>query len=139
MDSLEDRASKYHGKEVQKQIKLFPGYVLINTDAPEEIHKRLEREKDYIKILENDAGYVPLTAEEETIIRHFATLEGETGVSIGLIKDGVLTVLDGSLKGMEDKIVRIDRHRRKAWVHFDHLLGESRVLSFYLNVIKHTT
>lgn len=127
---------KYNGVETCKQIKLLPGYLLIDTDDPDEIHQLLRREKEYIRFLESDGIYIPLSAEEEAVIRHFSCQEGKIGISVGVIKKGMLTVLDGPLKGMEDSIVKIDRHRRKAWVHFDKLLGEARVLTLGLEVIE---
>ena len=126
----------YHGEEVVVPVKLFPGYVFIDTDNPEAVEDELHRDKDFIRFLGDGETYTPVSAHEEEIIRHFTGLDGVADISIGVITNGRLTVLDGPLKGMEDKIIKIDRHRRKARVRIEALLGEDRELVFALNVVE---
>ena len=133
---MKEELRKYHGEEILKQVKLFPGYVFIDTDEPEMIHRALYREEDFIKFLQTDMGYSPLSREEEEIIRHFTGESGIAGVSLGVVSGGVLTIFDGPLKGLEEKVVKIDRHKKKAWVKFDKLLGEERVLTFAINIVS---
>ena len=59
------------------------------------------------------------------------------GISTGIIEDGNLKVIDGPLKGFEKYIVRIDRHKRKAWLKIK-LFGEERKFNAGLCVIEKT-
>ena len=128
---------KYRGEEKEVLVKLFPGYVFIDTEEPERIHLKLRSEKEYIKFLKSDDRFVPIEKWEEDIIRHFTNEEGIADLSLGIKEsDGKIKILSGPLKGMEDKITHIDRHKKKAKIKIDNLLGKDRVLTFGLEVVE---
>ena len=129
---------RYSGHQTTVDIILFPGYVFIDTDDPDAVHQYLYRYSSYIRFLKDGESYSPVSDHERSIIEHFTGESGTAGISMGVISDGRLHILDGPLVGMESQITKIDRHRRKAYVQIDNLLGEDRVLSFGLEVIDKT-
>ena len=129
---------RYAGVETIQDIILFPGYVFIDTDDPDAIHQYLYRYSSYIRFLKDGESYSPVSDHERQVIEHFTGESGTAGISMGVITAGRLHILDGPLIGMESHITRIDRHRRKAYVQIDNLLGEDRLLSFGLEVIEKT-
>ena len=129
---------RYAGVETTQDIILFPGYVFIDTDDPDAIHQYLYRYSSYIRFLKDGGSYSPVSDHERSIIEHFTGESGTAGISMGVIIAGCLHILDGPLVGMESYITKIDRHRRKAYVQIDNLLGEDRLLSFGLEVIEKT-
>ena len=40
----------------------------------------------------------------------------EIGMSYGVIHNGVLEICEGVLRGMESRVKRIDRHKRKGYI-----------------------
>lgn len=122
-----------------KSVKLkpaFPGYVFIDTADPQYVHERLRGYSNYIGVLKNSEGYAPVSESEQRIISHFTGEDGAVDMSLGVIINGELNILDGPLKGMENRIVKINRHHRTAYVKFDRLLGEERILTFGLEVVE---
>lgn len=124
----------YQGVEKMVEVKLFPGYVFVETDDPEEIHERIRREPAYIKFLDTEKGITPISLWEEELIRLLTDEKGKAGLSVGIIDGGRLKVLQGPLKGKEDQIIRIDRHKKKAWIEMA-LLGEKRKVGLGLRIV----
>ena len=57
-----------------------------------------------------------LTPEDVTCLSFFMGKTGVFPMSQGIIVDGRLTILSGPLVGEEDKIIKVDRHKRRAWL-----------------------
>ncbi len=101
------------------------------------LHQALRKEKNYIGLLRCNGEYIPLSDEEEATIRRLLGNREIAGLSTGVIRDGVLQVLDGPLKGMEQYIVHINRHKRKAWLKML-LFNEEREFCMALEVVDKT-
>lgn len=132
---VREEIRSFQGGEKNVEVRLFPGYVFVDTDFPEEIHRRIRKEPSYIKFLQTDKGITPISWWEEENLRLLEDGSGTIKLSVGIIEGGSLKILSGPLKGKESQVIRIDRHRKKAWIEVT-LLGEKRKISMGLRVIS---
>lgn len=83
------KLKRHDGIDEKVSIKMFPGYVFIDTDRPEDIHSLIRKEPDYISFLKADDRYIPVSDAERDIITFFTGDSGTAGVSLGIIRDAV--------------------------------------------------
>ena len=69
---------------------------------------------------------VRIGAEEEKILRNLCGKEHHLEMSRGIIREGNAQVTDGPLKGMENRIRRIDRHKRLAKIEIAGIADDLR-------------
>ena len=55
-------------------------------------------------------------------------------MSLGIIDGGVVKVLSGPLSGFEQYIVKVDRHKRKAYLEME-LFGEAKKIVAGLEIV----
>ena len=127
-----ERLKKIHGYLRLETRDLFPGYLFIETSDPEALGKRLAESAkyraDYVKLLKNDNLVMPLLPDEERWYRQIANDSHVIEMSFGRVEDGHVTVTSGPLKGMEDQIVHVNRHKRIAVVRAMFLGEEKEVV-----------
>lgn len=129
------RRKKYGGKWQTVEENLLPGYVFIDTDKPEELHRELKRTAGR-KILGSDDAHVSvLEGAEADFIGKIAGDGGRRGEialsKIRILKDGRAEVLSGPLCHVEGLVRKIDLHRRTAEIETD-FMGQKKRL--YLGV-----
>lgn len=123
---------KKQGQESIIKTKMYPGYVFINTDHPDEIDEFLGHASDFDGLLQTGDYFTPIDEKDRDLVDFFSQTSGEIGESRGIIVNGKTKVESGPLKGYEDRIVKIDRHKRKAWVNF----GDDRDVIFALEITE---
>lgn len=112
-----ERFVKKEGRWSLRVLPLWRGYVVVVTRDSEALAKALA-------CVGVSAGLVGVTAEGWTPLAHEVQEWLETVLdashvvraSVGSIDDGGLRVVFGPLAGREDRVVKIDRHRRQCWV-----------------------
>lgn len=148
-DYLEDifaprsvRKKKYQGKWQVYEELLFPGYLFVISEAPEELYQALKRIPQMTRILGTGEKWTAMTAKDIETVRRLASPQGKSlrerwrmNFSEGYLKGDKIIVIDGPLKGMESSISRIDRHKRLAWLSID-VLGEPREIAVGLEIIR---
>jgi len=125
---------RVHGELMDVERVLFPGYILIETEAPEAVQDALRSMKDFFGVLRTGDYFTPLSLSEEQLIRKLTGENGIAGISIGVIEDGKVRVVDGPLVGFEKYIVAVDKHKRTAFLEME-LLGEKRRIHVGLEVV----
>lgn len=110
----ENRMIRSGGAWRQKIYTLFPGYVFVKVDYNADAHRRLLDTKNVIRILSCGASPSPLSADEALWVEYLGG--GPLEPSVAVPDGGQFRVVSGPLAAMEDKIIRIDRHRRRAIV-----------------------
>ena len=131
--------------EVMKRIKgawvkraevLLPGYVFVVTRDPGKLKESLRNVPRFTRLLGNDDMFTPLEDREVAFINAF-TQPGKRTVelSTGVIEGDEVVILNGPLMGHQGSIVKIDRHKRLAWLTID-VLGESREIAVGLEIIR---
>ncbi len=122
------------GELTDVEIVLFPGYVFIDTEMPEAVYFALKPMKNFYRLLQTGEVFTPICPSEEQLIRRLTGEDGVVGVSVGIMKDGRVRIIDGSLAGLEKYIVAVDRHKRKAFLEME-LFGEVRKFNVGLEVV----
>ncbi|MGN0240190.1 MAG: antiterminator LoaP [Candidatus Weimeria sp.] len=110
---------KFHGEWRQVIKKLYPGYLFVITDTPEEMINELERISFYKRILKTGDCIEPISRHEEKYLSALISNDQTVGVSSGIIINDRVIVKSGPLVGMEGIIKRIDRHKRLAYIDMD--------------------
>ncbi|MDD2981589.1 MAG: antiterminator LoaP [Hespellia sp.] len=100
---------------IQKKV-LFPGYVFMITENVESLFQELKAIMGLTKLLETGEDIVPLSEDEVHFLQEFGGEEQIVPMSIGIIEQDKVTILEGPLQGMEGTIKKIDRHKRKAYL-----------------------
>ncbi len=126
---------KHRDRYIEKERLLFPGYLFIETNCPEKIHETLRAQPEYIKILGNDGQFLPLTQREEDFINRITGHTERVDMSLGIIDGGAVKVLSGPLSGFEQYIVKVDRHKRKAFLEME-LFGEVKKIVAGLEIVE---
>lgn len=99
------RMMRYGGKWHLERKSLLPGYIFLSGAEAGVSAERIHTEEKGISLKPcEEAPYPRLLCSEGNLIE----------MSGGIIKNGVLTVSSGPLRGKEHLIKKIDRHKRTA-------------------------
>ena len=133
---LISRTEKQKHKDGYKEISrlMFPGYLFVETDHPDKIHEHICSQPSYIKILGNDGQFMPLTKSEEDFLNRITGRTDRVDMSLGIIENGIVKILKGPLFGFEQYIVKVDRHKRKAYLEMK-LFGETKRIIAGLEIV----
>ncbi len=93
---------------------MFPGYVFLQSSERERLSKELDICRPVVHVLEESGYLISVYDEEERYLRQLCGNRHVMRLSYGYREDGVDHIVDGPLKGMEDRIIRADWHRRFA-------------------------
>ena len=98
---------------------LFPGYFFVDCDEPEEVSPHMRKLERFRIMLKSDDIYMPISGQDEKLIRKLTDKSGKLNISLIKIIDGKLTVVDGPLKNMEQYITKTNLHKRKVLVEME--------------------
>lgn len=109
--------------------RLFPNYVFIETDMPEEkfietFDKFILDSSDIIRLLRYSEKNIALHPEEKARLEALLEQDRCLKRSVGKIIGGKVVVESGPLRGQENHITYVDRHNRAATVEFDIFYGK---------------
>lgn len=110
------KKKKYQGEWHEERERLLPGYMFLITDDPEPVSEALGRMTEFTRLLGTGSSFCPIRPEEEELLNKLTNGKDEIGMSYGVIEKGILKVRSGVLTGMESKIKKIDRHKRKGFI-----------------------
>ena len=98
----------------EKEI-MFPGYIFIDSDNPQQIYEHLNSVPELTKMLGRDKNeFTPIEAGKEAMFKAMVNDNYEIPLSVGVIEGDKVIVKEGPLSGMEGLIKKIDRHKRVA-------------------------
>lgn len=102
-------------------VSLFPGYLVLEHEAISNATvAALRGVEGFVRFLRSNDDIVPLGGEDLELIRHFLSF-GEV-VQPSRVEFDVnnrIVVHAGPLKGLEGRIVKVDRRKRRAKVKLD--------------------
>ena len=108
-----DRMRRYEGAWHMERRLLLPSYVFLESENEEFLSEELQkctvftgRKKRLFRI----------DKEEEVFLRKLCGENHHLKMSRGVIYKGRTQIMEGPLKGMENRIRRIDRHKKLAGV-----------------------
>ncbi|MDF2803987.1 MAG: transcription antiterminator [Anaerocolumna sp.] len=98
--------------------KMFPGYVLVETDYIEDFYVRARGGPHILKFLKNSYNFLEVSIEEINPILKLVDNKGLINVSKGLIENDRIHIIDGPLYGREGIIRKLDKRKGRAKVEF---------------------
>lgn len=120
------RKKRYRGAWHEERERFLPGYLFLVTEEmrPETEESDVMPEgrgisteqpafKEAARCID---GIFPVGYEEEQFLVRLTGGKEEIGMSYGVIRNGTLEIRSGGLVGMESRVRKIDRHKRKGAV-----------------------
>ena len=132
---------RYSGAWKTQQEVLFPGYVFVDTKTPDAFRIELNKVSAMTKLLSGetetgDKQFIPLSDEEKTLISAFIGNESHVlKMSEGIIVGDEVRILKGPLQGFEANVVKIDRHKRIAFIRLN-ILGREKTVKVGLEIVQ---
>ena len=94
--------------------EMFPGYVFLESSRPKLLSEELEQYRKILRVMEEPGYLISVYEDEEQSLRNLCGAAHLLNMSYGYKEGGVDYITEGPLKGMENRIVRVDWHRRFA-------------------------
>lgn len=108
---------KYMGKWHDVKDILFKGYIFMITDQIEILNVELKKFPDFVKLIgKKKANIYPLDEEEVAFMKSFGKESQVVEMSTGFIQGDQIFITEGPLQGKEGCIIKIDRHKRIAYL-----------------------
>jgi transcriptional antiterminator NusG len=111
------RAGAWHGVVAP----IFPGYLFLRVDEedPDLIHV-LRSLPGFIRFLPANNRIMPLDARDEALVRHFLSFGEVLEKSlVEFDENRRIRVVSGPLKGLDGRIVKVDRRKQRARVKLE--------------------
>ena len=125
--------SRKKGKPVTLVNPVFPGYIFLQCPLEgitPDLISAIKRTKHFTRILPSTDHIKPLDERDSKIIRQLVSFGKEIGPSLVTFdENNRIKVIQGPLFGMEGRIVRVDRRKRRAKITLE---LEDSLLSFDL-------
>jgi transcriptional antiterminator NusG len=132
--------SRKKGKINQRTMAVFPGYIFIEAENNEEIIKHqweFRRTGHFYRFLKSNQEITPLSNRDLEIVLHFIKNVGPVAgrSRVYFNENSRIVVVDGPLKGLEGKIVKVDKRKGRAIIRLD-LYEDSFTIDFSFEVIS---
>lgn len=130
------RMRKIRGQWHNIEEILFRGYVFMISDHIDDLFNELKKIPDLTKLLGNDGKNIyPIYKDEAMFLARFGGSEHVVDISCGYIEGDSICITNGPLMGQEGSIMKIDRHKRVAYVDVS-LFGQITTVQVGLEVIS---
>lgn len=129
----ERRMLRSGGKWLERDYVVIPSYVFIQIEYTDSLYYVLKGTQGVIKLLGNGSRPSPLLPEEEDWIQSWE--QPLVPSKVHFARDGTYQVIDGPLAGENVKLLKLDRHRRRAKVEIN-ILGKPQITYLSLEVLK---
>ena len=125
------------GRWLVSESPIFPGYMFLRAAAVDQpMYVEVKRLPGFLRFLPNNANVVPLNANDTQLLGHFLTFGEVVGNSVVYFDDQKrIRVTAGPLKGMEGRIVKVDKRKGRARVKLD-LYDESFLIDFGFQALE---
>ena len=128
------------GKVSQSRLAVFPGYIFLELEAEENVHRyqMIFRKTDgFFRFLRSNRDIAPLQNRDLELVLHFIKKIGPVAgkSKVYFNEDARIVVLHGPLSGLEGKIVKVDRRKKRAKVVLD-LYDDSFSIDLAFEVIE---
>lgn len=108
---------KYMGNWHDVKDILFKGYIFVITDQIDQLNVELKKIPDFVKVIgKKKAEIFPLDETEITFMKSFGKENHIIEMSTGFIQGDQIFITEGPLQGKEGLIIKIDRHKRSAYL-----------------------
>lgn len=132
---VEMRVIRSGGNWQDKPYTLFPGYLFISLDLDDEVYYRVKNTPGVIRFLGHESP-VPLREDEEEYIPHLCHEGRPVKPSrVRILQDGSVEVIGGILSEMRGRIVKIDKHSRRAIVELG-ICGSPKQIKLSIDIVE---
>ncbi|NLO09198.1 MAG: antiterminator LoaP [Clostridiales bacterium] len=122
-----------HGIWKEVILKMFPGYVLIQTDSIYQFSYGGREGPHFIRFLKNGYDFLEIQPDEIELILLLADRDGLIDISHANLIQDRLVITDGPLVGREHIIKKIDKRKGRVKVEFT--INESiRMIDLGINI-----
>lgn len=108
-----DRLRRFEGAWQMEQKLLFPEHIFLESENEDILSKEL---KKWSVSGKQENRLIPMDREEEQFLKKLCGEDHHLQISRGIICKGAAHITEGPLKGMENRICKIDRHKRLAQI-----------------------
>ena len=109
---------KLGGQWRNREKALLPGYLFLYTDLEDQPRIRQMSHRFY-KYLSYELGSRELFGNDKTYAEWILAHQGQLQPSLIFATGDQISVLDGPLADRIGTIVKLDRHKRRAWIQFE--------------------
>lgn len=109
-----ERRFKKDGLWQREDRVLFGGYFFLITDQILEVYEALRKIQEFKRILKSDEEPARLLPEEISVIQSITSNKHRVRISRGIQYGKRTVILSGPLKGLEGKIVKVNRSKDTA-------------------------
>lgn len=133
-----EKMHKKNGDYIKVIVPMYPNYIFIRTDLDQtEFNQWLylfkQQHSGILKQLADREGTSALHKAEIDLMEKMMNNQNIVKHSFGMIEGDHIRIVEGPLKGLESKIVRVDRHKRLAYLN-DVFIGKPIKIS--LEILK---
>ena len=141
-----DAYFKRSGKRILEKRRLFPGYIFIEskikgTEFYTAIKPFIAQSENTLKLLRYGEDYddhsFEMHKEEQQSLMNIYNDEYCIEISQGFIEGNAVTITNGSLLGLENRIKKINRHKMEAVVEIQ-MMGTIREMTVGLEIVGKT-
>ncbi len=118
---------------------IFPGYLFIESELiSAELYWQIKRVPGFLRFLKDNHNIQPLSMRDQDLLTHFLSFgEVVERSKVFFDENKRIRVLQGPLKGLEGKIVKVNRRKGRARVKLD-LYEESFQIDFGFELLEPT-
>lgn len=137
---LQERLFK-RGNIVKKERKpLFPSYAFIESEMSsqefiKETSELVHSSRNIISLLRYSHTEIAMRESEKQLMMSLWSDDFCIESSSGIISGDRIFITDGPLRGRENIVKRVNRHKREAWIEME-FMGSARIISVALEVVK---
>lgn len=126
-------------KKLKELSPVFPGYVFIESESIlEELdaYWRIRKTPGFVRFLRESSSPTPLSARDVLLLRHFISFGDFADTSkVTFDENDRIVVLEGPLRGLAGRIVKVNRRKGRAKVLLD-MYGESFPIDLGFEVVE---
>lgn len=127
---------KHRGSWITVEQPLLPGYLFLYVPDEESLPAYIIREeRDAYKMLRYSDGTIELQSSDAQYALWIYSHDGTIQPSTVVFREGqIVKVLDGPMKDMQGRIIKLDRHKKRVIVAFS-FAGEQKRVNLSVNII----
>ena len=102
---------------------MFPGYIFVRTQMQQQDFDQMlfslgDQKHGLIRQLKRE-GSTAMRKSEIEFFRQLLTEDGISKMSYGYLQNKKAVITEGAIRPFQDKIVKVDRHNKIAWLDFE--------------------
>ena len=125
-----------NGVEKESLSPIFPGYLFFEAEKlTPDIQWILRRTTGFVRFLKNNQNIEPIEGSDKELLLHFLHFgEIVEKSSVWFDENKKIRVLSGPMKGMEGRILKVDRRKKRAKISLS-LYKESFTIDFGFEIL----